>query len=96
MPQGDRTGPDGRGPRTGRGMGFCSGANQPGFMNSGFGREFGRGRGVRQGRYAKPYAESVSQPATLTKEQQKKILEAEAVELEVELKAIKEKLKDLE
>ncbi|RLI76297.1 hypothetical protein DRP04_12770 [Archaeoglobales archaeon] len=33
MPGGDRTGPWGMGPRTGRGAGFCSGYGMPGFMN---------------------------------------------------------------
>jgi len=33
MPGGDRTGPWGLGPRTGRRAGFCSGYNMPGFMN---------------------------------------------------------------
>lgn len=45
MPSGDRTGPLGQGPRTGRGGGFCSGFAVPGFMNRGGG--FGRGRGGR-------------------------------------------------
>ncbi len=52
MPGGDRTGPLGLGPRTGRGMGYCSGYNRPGFMNRWFGRfGFGRfGRGFSRGR----------------------------------------------
>ncbi len=33
MPWGDRTGPWGFGPRTGRAAGFCSGFGMPGFMN---------------------------------------------------------------
>jgi len=33
MPGGDRTGPMGAGPRTGRGMGYCTGFGVPGFMN---------------------------------------------------------------
>lgn len=51
MPLGDRTGPLGQGPRTGRGAGFCSGFAAPGYMNqgSGFGF-FGRGRGGGRGR----------------------------------------------
>jgi len=51
MPGGDRTGPLGLGPRTGRGVGFCSGSNTPGYMSSrlGFGRGFGRGRGLGRG-----------------------------------------------
>ncbi|MBS3818893.1 DUF5320 domain-containing protein [bacterium] len=58
MPRGDRTGPMGVGPRTGRGMGYCSGYSQPGFMNPGpgmglargFGRATGFGRGMAFGR----------------------------------------------
>lgn len=42
MPRGDRTGPWGQGPKTGRGAGFCSGNSVPGFMNR-FGGWFGRG-----------------------------------------------------
>jgi hypothetical protein len=43
MPGGDRTGPAGFGPMTGRGAGFCAGYSVPGFTNSGWGR--GRGGG---------------------------------------------------
>jgi hypothetical protein len=34
MPAGDRTGPSGAGPRTGRGAGYCSGSSAPGYANS--------------------------------------------------------------
>ena len=45
MPGGDRTGPIGEGPRTGRGLGICNGNEDPGFTNS---RPFSwRGRGFR-------------------------------------------------
>ena len=50
MPYGDRTGPQGLGPRTGRGAGYCSGFSEPGSMNPVPGRGFfgfGRGRGSR-------------------------------------------------
>jgi len=62
MPFGDRTGPWGLGPMTGRRMGYCSGFPVPGFMNPGygfgrgfwfgawFGRGFGRGLGFGRGR----------------------------------------------
>lgn len=50
MPAGDRTGPWGYGPRTGRGLGYCSGYARPGYMTAGpgwgLGRGFGRGRGM--------------------------------------------------
>jgi len=45
MPAGDRTGPAGMGPMTGRGAGYCAGYGVPGYMNPGFGRGLGRGFG---------------------------------------------------
>lgn len=67
MPRGNRTGPAGEGPMTGRGAGFCAGYSTPGFANPirgrGYGFGFGRGmgygfRGGRGGggRRAAPYA----------------------------------------
>lgn len=51
MPRGDRTGPRGRGPMTGRGAGFCAGAAGPGVENPmpgrGLAMGYGRGRGAR-------------------------------------------------
>lgn len=43
MPAGNRTGPNGMGPRTGRGAGFCAGNDRPGYANQGYGGGFGRG-----------------------------------------------------
>ena len=48
MPRGDRTGPWGQGPMTGRAAGFCAGFRVPGFMNPA--SWFGRGRGIGYGR----------------------------------------------
>jgi len=45
MPGGDRRGPEGQGPRTGRAAGFCAGNDEPGFMSRGWGRGGGGGRG---------------------------------------------------
>jgi len=53
MPGGDRTGPQGMGPMTGRAAGYCAGYPVAGFTNpsmgmgfgGGFGGGFGRGRG---------------------------------------------------
>lgn len=58
MPRGDGTGPEGRGPLTGRQMGYCAGNDQPGFTAQGGGFRrmfggggwFGRGRGRGMGR----------------------------------------------
>jgi len=60
MPRGDRTGPAGMGPMTGRAAGYCAGYPVPGYANPipgvgmGFGRGFGRGggRGRRNWYYA--------------------------------------------
>ena len=50
MPRGDRTGPSGNGPMTGRQMGYCTGNDQVGNANaSGFGRGLGRGFGRGSG-----------------------------------------------
>ena len=51
MPRGDRTGPWGLGPMTGRAAGYCAGYPVPGFMNptQGYGRGFGFGRGGGRG-----------------------------------------------
>lgn len=49
MPGGDRTGPMGMGPMTGRGAGYCAGFAVPGFVNRAFGGFLGRGRGGGRG-----------------------------------------------
>jgi len=55
MPAGDRTGPQGLGPRTGRAGGYCAGYPSPGYMNpipgrGRGGRGWGRGHGWGRGR----------------------------------------------
>ena len=60
MPGGDRTGPAGMGPMTGRAAGYCAGYGAPGYMNPGprrgygmgWGGGWGRGRGYRGRFYA--------------------------------------------
>jgi hypothetical protein len=44
MPQGDKTGPMGMGPMTGRGDGICKGNDSPGYTSAGGGRFGGSGR----------------------------------------------------
>ena len=58
MPRGDRTGPAGMGPMTGRAAGYCAGYSTPGFMNP-YGGRVSRGApswgaGGYAGRY--PYS----------------------------------------
>lgn len=45
VPRGDRTGPWGHGPSTGRGAGYCGGYGSPGSMNPYGGRGPGAGAG---------------------------------------------------
>ena len=62
MPGGDRTGPLGAGPMTGRAAGYCAGYPAPGYMNPapgggyGPGAGWGRGRGRRNWNYATGFA----------------------------------------
>jgi hypothetical protein len=44
MPRSDRTGPNGDGPMTGKGMGYCSDNKEATFVNSGRGLRCGAGR----------------------------------------------------
>jgi len=50
MPGGDRTGPAGMGPMTGRAVGYCTGYSVPGYSGFAFGSGFGAGRGGGRGR----------------------------------------------
>ena len=92
MPGGDRTGPLGAGPRTGRGTGFCSGYNRPGFINQaaafrggfGFG-SWGAGRGWRH----RFYATGIPGYAAYTPEQ-------EATDLKNQADWLKEQLDDIQ
>ena len=49
MPRGDKTGPNGNGPKTGRALGYCVGNNQAGFENNTIGLGRGNGRGLGRG-----------------------------------------------
>ena len=52
MPRGDRTGPAGMGPMTGRAAGFCAGYPVPGYMNPAGGGGYG-GRGFQGGGFGR-------------------------------------------
>jgi hypothetical protein len=105
MPLGDRTGPAGLGPMTGRGAGYCAGYSVPGYMNPGpgrgFGRGWGRGFGWRQAGYAygANYGYSAPYPAypeRISPEQEANMLAEQAKALGDELEAVKKRIKELE
>ncbi len=54
MPRGDKTGPNGNGPKTGRGLGYCAGNNNPGYYFTNNEHKTGRGFGYRH-RFANNY-----------------------------------------
>jgi len=112
MPGGDRTGPMGMGPMTGRQAGLCAGFNVPGFMNRGFGF-FGRGRGGGgggRGRRNMFYATGLTgwQRAAMgawgppdvaagpTTEAERQFLEAQVGAMQSQLEEMKKRLAELE
>ena len=99
MPAGDRTGPRGEGPRTGRGLGYCSGYQSPGYTKGvprggggfgrgrGFGAGAGGGRGFGRGYRAAPaggYARPASPGNQQTQTEEARQSEKEYLEQEVE------------
>lgn len=106
MPGGDRTGPIGTGPMTGRRAGYCSGYDRPGFASPGmglgmrFGGRFGgQGRwfGWRHRFYASghPYwARAGYTPQA--PDQELAFLKDEAERLRRELGAINQRIEELE
>jgi hypothetical protein len=94
MPGGDRTGPMGAGPRSGRGMGYCGGFNQPGFANYIPGFRNGFGFGGRRWRH-RFYAAGGPDWATPAQEQETADLKAQADMLKVQLDAIQKRIDEL-
>jgi hypothetical protein len=97
MPGGDRTGPMGSGPRTGRGAGICARTGMPGYEYRGFGRGMGgRGYGGGWGRGARFHAwgqnAPVSQPDPVDERQ---MLEQEASYLKNQVEQIQNRLNEL-
>ena len=108
MPGGDRTGPAGTGPMTGRRLGLCAGYGVPGYQNFYPGRGYwGRGRslrgrvgrgwrhfgGVGYGYPGDPFPSPIGQPDP---KQEKQFLKDEAEALQAELDSIKKRLEMLE
>jgi len=68
MPRGDKTGPEGRGSMTGRGLGNCSGCGEPGYTTGNRGRGFRRGFGGGFGRGCSRIERGVSEKTLLENE----------------------------
>jgi hypothetical protein len=65
MPRGDRTGPMGMGPMTGRAAGYCAGYGVPGYAVPAPGRGFGLGwgGGWGRGRHWRPWHYATGLPS---------------------------------
>lgn len=96
MPGGNSTGPMGMGPRTGRGMGYCTGDDRPGF---GFGQGHGWRHGARatgrprwrRGGFAPGWwGTSPTTPDETT------LLKTQAEQLQAQLESIQQRLTELE
>lgn len=112
MPRGDRSGPMGIGPMTGRAAGYCAGYGMPGYMNPipgrGFGAGFGRGRGRgfwggggRGWRHmywatGLPGWGGVAPVLPPTPETEKRFLKAQATALQRQIDDIRKRLEELE
>jgi len=103
MPRGDRSGPSGEGPNTGRGMGYCTGNDHPGFMNAisnrgrGYGRGFHGGAGYGQGaglRFRGGYGSY--NPGIVSDVSEKTLIENEIRILKDQLSALEDRLSNNE
>ena len=111
MPRGDRTGPNGMGPMTGRGVGYCAGYDRPGFANpinqfgggrgfgygrgNGYGRGFGYGRGYYGGGYVPNAPYNPPVNYASNPQDEKTYLENEISALKNEMEAIEKRLKEI-
>ena len=106
MPRGDRTGPMGMGPMTGRGLGYCAGFAGPGFTRGG-GRGMGRGMGFG-GRGWRNWFHATGLPGWMRASgagmpmgapdpgTEKEMLQGQMQALQAELEALQNRLNDLE
>ncbi len=112
MPGGDRTGPQGYGPMTGRGAGYCAGNGAPGYVNpvyGGRGRGFGGGgRGWRNMYYATgqpgwargyapyPAYPGAAYPGNFTPEREVEALKSQTNFFQKQVEVLNERIRELE
>jgi len=110
MPFGDRTGPQGLGPMTGRGAGYCGGYHLPGYASpapgrglgrggrgQGWGRGFGRGRGRGFGRGPAPWGAACGSYApAYGPEDERTALQDQARYFEEALRETKKRIEEIE
>ncbi len=108
MPGGDRTGPLGQGPGTGRALGYCYGFDSPGYMKGpgrgagrsfGFGRGFGGRRRFRGGWYYEPWRQDFvpgyPRMTSISKADEIKLLKSQSEALKRSQEEIEKRLGEL-
>jgi hypothetical protein len=101
MPGGDRTGPNGLGPMTGRQMGYCVGNLPSGNMYGGYGRGFFRGSGFGRG-YGRGFGRGFGfgfrnvYPTNISSASEKTIIENDIRMLKEQLSSLEEQLSRLD
>ena len=103
MPRGDRTGPNGMGPMTGRSLGYCNDYASPGFTKGAQrgGAGFNYGRGLRRGfcrgfGYDRGFQYPAYTAPQYSAKDETKYLETEIDALKNELTAMEKHLSELE
>lgn len=111
MPGGDKTGPMGMGPMTGRGAGLCAGFAAPGFADRVLGGFFGRGGGrgwrnmfyatglpgwARVGMGVAGAAMAAGAFRAMTREQELDVLKQQAEQAASTLESIRQRIGELE
>jgi hypothetical protein len=97
MPRGDRTGPDGMGQMTGRGLGYCAGYDSPGFTRGipRGGAGYGRGFGYNQRGYYPDQYPIYPQSGDFPNVSEKTLIENEIKIIGEQLKALETRLAEL-
>ena len=97
MPRGDRTGPTGAGPMTGRAAGYCKGFVAPGSASfgGGRGRGMGGGRGFGRG-YGRGGIAPVAPAVAPTGDQELAGLKQQAQQLQADMELIQSRIRELE
>ena len=103
MPRGDRTGPLGAGPMTGRAAGYCAGFAAPGIANfghgrgcgMGFGRGGGGGRGFGRG-FGRGWVAPLAGAGAPTSDQELAVLRQQAKQLQTDMELIQSRIQELE
>ncbi|MGE4587607.1 MAG: DUF5320 domain-containing protein [Mangrovibacterium sp.] len=105
MPSGNRTGPTGQGPGTGRALGFCSGYDTPGYTKGfgmamgkgfGFGRSCGSGRGRNFGWFFSGPGRFVPWQHSVSKDDEIRMLKSQSEALSRTQADLEKRLRELE